>query len=658
MSIVFIIYSYGMKTKNIDKVDALQLFKDRFSCMDRERSKFMADREICDIQYKSVTQENPNTGAINVNIPIEANTTEFEVGRTAWMPLYSIDPDPYDPNPEETETAKYLLEAFLDKEKFHVERRKFRTERPIYGTWILYTWLRYDIEKRCSKKTWDIESNELWNGIYTKWLWLTKEIHEKRMLTPKNIPIRSFWVDDRVIDQSDFSKAVDCVYSEVLSKEEYEAKYKTDKDIKKPFIQEGVDMVSPTIITNEEYWSQSSQNSVYIIYHYYNRIAGRYIVVAKWDILLLDEELRYDWLPFVVSQFYPVHNCIYGGWVTHKLRASKAYINNITQDIIDGSRLSSTKLLGMGNSWEILDWDIYPTPWSINMVRFSNGVDQMRAIDTQVNVWGQIQARQMVNEMMRLDTWFDLNAPFEAPADTLWQTEIIEQNKAIRYKCIDEAKDFALEEALQATLYNIKMFAPSIFKRVIKIKDWENETDIVKNPVIQIKNVSVKKQWKRQVIEEDYGQYGYIELTDDMLKWDLKVRVTTQSTENPVLKIIEKNKAKEMIDSRGMLSQIYWPEIMEWELPAKEVIEKYKQVYWYAKTMTPMSKKRQIIQRNEEAVAWLKEFLDSTTMQNASNTQTPQQGQMPVGGEMQPSPATGGQSQLTTWAEQILSRWM
>jgi hypothetical protein len=72
--------------------------------------------------------------------------------------------------------------------------------------------------------------------------------------------------------------------------------------------------------------------------------------------------------------------------------------------------------------------------------------------------------------MVRTDTGIDMNAPFEAPAEQLGTVEIIEQNKAIRYKTPDEARDHALDAVFEMTLSNIEQFAPTLLKRTIKVK--------------------------------------------------------------------------------------------------------------------------------------------------------------------------------------------
>jgi hypothetical protein len=152
---------------------------------------------------------------------------------------------------------------------------------------------------------------------------------------------------------------------------------------------------------------------------------------------------------------------------------------------------------------------------------------------------------------------------------------------------------------------------------------------ITRRPVIQIKNVKIEKSWKNiKTIEEDYGNYWYLELTDDMIKWDLKVRVTTPATNNAILQTIEKNKAEQMINNLATLYQIYWQEVVNAEMPVADVIEKYKQAYWYSKKMIPATKKKKIRLENEKALADAQEVLSLLSWQNA-NTQIP----APQGGQ-------------------------
>ena len=590
----------------------LSYFNERFNAMDADRKNRDREWTICDEQYEASISENQVTGQVNINNPLEATLSEMDLWRTAGRPNFDVTPDPYDPNPEEVEVWKYVLDSFLDREWFVKEYRSRRLDKGIYGTGILYTGLRYEqVSYMWYGK--DEKENQVWNWFFSK-----KKRYEvkkeKRYMTPMNIPIRHFWIDDSVFYQSDYKKAKDCIMLETMSKDAFLKRYEKNKN----FDQEAIKRIEVVAEDDPAYGIPTTKGLV-LVYHYYNRNENKYAVIANKTEVIHDGYLPYKhgMLPFVMCQHYPNNRCVYWFGIPYRARLSKAYLNNITQDIINWSRMSASKLLWLWSSGEPTDWDIIAIPWTVGMVRFTNSIQEMREIDTQVNVWWLVQARQIVNEMVRNDTWYDMNAPFESAADTLWQTEIIEENKQLRYKAIDEARDLALDDALYMTLQNISQFAPILLKRkqVIKNDDGEIIKEIEKRPTIQIKNVSIKKEKWVTTIDEDYGSYGYLEFKEDTITGDLRVRVITPNTHNPVLVTIEKNKAKEMVQSYIELSQIN-PQIVEEQLPMSEVLEKYKKAYWYDKTMIPMTKKKKIMKENQEKIKALQEILAPTPTTN------------------------------------------
>lgn len=64
-----------------------------------------------------------------------------------------------------------------------------------------------------------------------------------------------------------------------------------------------------------------------------------------------------------------------------------------------------------------------------------------------------------------------MNAPFAEQAPTLGQTEILEENKALRQKSKDQLRDMRLDDALTKTLCNIKQFAHILLAETKEIKD-------------------------------------------------------------------------------------------------------------------------------------------------------------------------------------------
>lgn len=119
---------------------------------------------------------------------------------------------------------------------------------------------------------------------------------------------------------------------------------------------------------------------------------------------------------------------------------------------------------------------------------------------------------------------------------------------------------------LTHTLYNIAQFAPHLLKKHTDVKvDGKVVGKASVRPQIQVQNVSVKKERGQIVIEEDYGNYGYLELTPETLDGDLTVRITTPSTWNKTLTSLAKDKAKELVSSYLELAQVFGPDALEAE---------------------------------------------------------------------------------------------
>ena len=76
-----------------------------------------------------------------------------------------------------------------------------------------------------------------------------------------------------------------------------------------------------------------------------------------------------------------------------------------------------------------------------------------------------------LKEDIRTNTGIDMNSVFEPPAQQLGTVEIIEENKTIRNKSIDELLDFTYDTAFTKTLNNIAVFAPVLMQSKKQIKD-------------------------------------------------------------------------------------------------------------------------------------------------------------------------------------------
>lgn len=102
----------------------------------------------------------------------------------------------------------------------------------------------------------------------------------------------------------------------------------------------------------------------------------------------------------------------------------------------------------------------------------------------------------MLRDDVRINTGIDINAVFEPPAEQLGTVEIIEENKQIRNKSVDELMDFAYDEALTKMLDNIATFAPRLLKttQIIKDKKGKIVKKIAEYPTLQLPNVKITKK--------------------------------------------------------------------------------------------------------------------------------------------------------------------
>lgn len=606
---VFIWHTKKMSKKQQTKLkneDTLSKLTRRFDDMRSERANFEQEWDVCDAQFAAEVIED-NDGKLLINDTMEQDLIEQYVGRTAGDIIYDVKPDPYNANIEQVESAKYILDNFLDRENFYKEHRYFRIDKAKYGTGIYYTGLRLEIDEVPEYK----EGTKLEAG---EALWTDKDMinkeREQYYMTPINVPIRMFYIDDKAIYQPDFEKAEDCFMLEVLSKKEIEQRYWDNKY----FNQENIEALQPVQENSAEYGIDNVYGNC-VLYHYYNRITKEYCIMGNKEFLLFEWKMLYKHgqLPFVVAQHYPDNNFIYGIGICRKVRVQKWYKINMMQSLMDGARLSSGKILAMWAGTEPVDWDLFVNPWEISIAKFTNSVEQLTPVDTRVDLNSLSGAIQIIDDEIRKSTGIDNRAPFEAPAQTLGQTEIIEENKAIRSKAIDEANNQALDQALTMTLQNISQFAPVLMRRITEIKNekWQIIEKISEFPKIQIENVKITKKKWQTVIEEDYGNYWYLELKPDTLEGDLTVRVITPSTYNSVLVSVEKNRFTELVNNLVALGNLYWPEAIQEIAPFKEIRDKAKIVYGYWQEYTATTKLQQTREENIETVNELQQSLQA-----------------------------------------------
>lgn len=628
----------------VKKEDMLSHINQRISDMKAERDKFLPEWDMCDIQYEAEVYED-NFWKLYVNDNMEQNLTEMELGRTAWLPVFDVKPDWYKTDTQILETSRYILDYFLDKEMFYKEYRDRKMWKAKYGTAVFYTGIRLEIDK-IPKFDW--ENDNITDAFFNN----NKQSEETRtnwLFTPKNVPLRLFLFDDRQMYQSNFDLIEDCIMIEFITKESLLIRYDGIKWFDKKTLEEAME----TSVEESAYWTKSWQNEMVVLYHYFNRLDKTYAININQNALLYQWKMPYPdgKLPFVIAQHYPRNNCIYGIGIPRKVRMSKAYKNNMMQYAMDGAKLSSSRLIA--TSSQAVDWDIFVAPWEISIAQFTNNVSDMRDINTQVDIQWPLNMIAQIDRDVRSQTGIDLQSVFEPPADQLGTVEIIEENKQIRNKSVDELRDQAIDEAYTKTLNNIAAFAPELMreKKTIKVEGKDAGEVTVAYPQIQIPNVKIKQKKNEVTIEKSMWTYGYLTFEPWVITTGLSVRIVTATTYNSTMAVIERNKNDNMIKKYIEMAQIPWMiELMQEELPLKQILEKRKRVEWLDdKQMVADTTVDKINKKNEEKFQNLKSLLSPTAPndQPVQENQTPwatapmQGGWMPTEGQPAQSPIWG-----------------
>lgn len=586
-----------------------------------------------------------NFWKLYVNDNMEQNLTEMELGRTAWLPVFDVKPDWYKTDTQVLETSRYILDYFLDKEMFYKEYRDWKMWKAKYGTAVFYTGIRLEIDK-VPKFDWD--SDNITDAFFNNNK-QSEETRTNRLFTPKNVPLRLFLFDDRQMYQSNFDLVEDCIMIEFITKESLLIRYNWIKWFDKKALEEAME----TSVEESAYWTKSWQNEMVVLYHYFNKLDKTYAININQNSLLYQWKMPYPdgKLPFVVAQHYPRNNCIYGIGIPRKVRMSKAYKNNMMQYAMDGAKLSSSRLIA--TSSQAVDWDIFVAPWEISIAQFTNNVSDMRDINTQVDIQWPLNMIAQIDRDVRSQTGIDLQSVFEPPADQLGTVEIIEENKQIRNKSVDELRDQAIDEAYTKTLNNIAAFAPELMreKKTIKVEGEDAGEVTVAYPQIQIPNVKIKQKKNEVTIEKSMWSYGYLTFEPWVITTGLSVRIVTATTYNNTMAVIERNKNDNMIKKYIEMAQIPWMiELMQEELPLKQILDKRKRVEWLDdKQMVADTTIDKINKKNEEKFKNLKSLLsptaqnDQPVQENQGTWATPQMqgGWMPSEGQPTQAPIWG-----------------
>lgn len=534
------------KHKNWTDSEWLSFAKERLVSMRQKKWEWETKFRKYEVQHNAVSLYD-NNGELQVNVQLEKALKEIYMGRTEGKVTYDIIPD-WQANVEELQPAKYALSHFLDgneKDNFWKENRLFRDYKATYGTGIFYAWLRNQLffshqlkDKDKVHTAQELLDPNSYNEVKNEsWLFFPQAIHPM-----------DFYVDDKAYGQPDVQSAEDCIRKEKISKLEFSIRYGGN-----PAYQNVENISSGNDMAEKNLESTSVDNDEVIVYHYYHRILKKYIIFANETTLILNGLYIFGdgKLPFVTAHHYFRSDRFWGEGQPERVAYLKAYKSEVFQDILAGAAMTSWLHLVVGNDEQIgRNWNVWGR--GMNLWRTTWGAENVKQINTSPNLGYFSNVLELIDKQIAIESWINPLEQFDPGSDKVGIVEIMEANKSIRNRSVDEGYNIALDEVLTMTLDLIKRFAPAVLKVEIKWEDGETLKTIWQP--IRIDDYEIEKKKGRQVMKESMGKFGYFELKP----WTILgsgVKVTTPST-NSLLPILERQKVSEYLTNITSIANI------------------------------------------------------------------------------------------------------
>ena len=445
-----------------------------------------------------------NDGVLQVNVPLEKTLIEIYMGRTEGRINFDVIPDGQ-ADVDELQPSKYALNFFLDgngKDNFWKENKLFRNWKATYGSGIWYTGIRKSTDFRHVLKegeTIEADTDLMDENKFDK------VPNDTWYLFPKAIHPMDFFVDDGAYGQPDMQYAEDCIYKEKVSMSELITRYGDNPlyDI------EGVTYWQDITPKNKD--DKPVDQRLVVLYHYFHRRTKKYIICANEHRIVYNGLYLYDdgKLPFVNVQHYGNPNYFWGEGVPARIAYLKAYKSEVFQDILSGSAMSSGIHLIVGNDDQIgQDWTLGGR--QMNIWRTTGGAERVQQINTSPNLGYMAQVISMIEKEIVLNSGDNPMDTVDPGSDKVGIVEIMESNKSVRRRSVDENYNIGLDEALTMTLSRIKQFAPALYSE--KIKDSKGKLLKTIFPKIRVDDYTVEKKNGQYVFTENIGKYGYFEL--------------------------------------------------------------------------------------------------------------------------------------------------
>lgn len=531
------------ESQNWGKAEWLTYFRDRLVKMRSRRPD--AEYDNYENQTNAVSFYD-NDGVLQVNVPLEKTLKEIYMGRTEGRVNFDIVPDGQ-ADVDELQPSKYALTFFLDgngRDNFWRENKLFRDWKATYGHCIWFTGLRKSVDTRYVLKEGEaVESDaDLFaEGKFEKienetWFFFPKAVHPK-----------DFYVDDAAYGQPDMQYAEDCIMKEKVTMSEFLSRYGNSPlyDV------DGVTYWQDINPKNKD--DKPVDQRLIVLYHYFHRRSKKYLIVANEMKVVYDGIYLYDdgKLPFVNVQHYSNPNYFPGEGIPKRVAYLKAYKSEVFQDILAGSAMSSGLHLVVGNDDQIgQDWTLGGR--QMNVWRTTGGADKVQQINTSPNLGYFTSVLELIDKEVVMNSGDNPMDTVDPGSDKVGIVEIMESNKSVRRRSVDENYNMGLDDALTMTLARIKQFAPALLAK--KVKDSSGKLLKTIFPSIRIEGYVVEKKQGKQTFTEDLGKFGYFELKPGVVQ-GVGVKIVTPST-NSVMPILERQKVNEYVQNLSNLGAV------------------------------------------------------------------------------------------------------
>lgn len=600
--------------KKMEDWEIQSKFLQRLSAMKTAREPFERERAETELQYKS-TVRRTNEWRLLVNLAIEQGLVELAVGRFAGKLNFNIEPDG-EANVDELQASKYILQHYINAENFHEQKKLMRFNKAIYGTAVYYTGIQYK-----SSDIYEIKEDKEIDDFYDTKNYNKQKLEEYKFMW-KHISLWNFYLDDRSIWNSNLHDAQDCIMVEYISKEELDNRRWDNKYFK------NIKLVTESSNSTEDKSTTNINNGItpmVKVHHYWNILTKDYWIICNESILIYKGRYisKKNRLPFESAQHYP-NEWFYWIGICKKVKGEKLYKTQMVQMSLDKTTMSAWINVMMWNDIEV-DWQRETRPWEINVMRLTGGLDNVKPLVFDSNINDMSAMGNLMDDLIIQTTWENLKASYTSQADTLWQTEIMEENKAIRTKIVDEQDDIMISNILTACLNNITQFAPSLQLKKIKNEDW---TEKIIYPAIRLTDTIAKNNWWKVVFTEDMGNFWMFEFKDNMIKNPLRVIVTTSST-GTALKGVEKNSVTQFVWNIMNIASLN-PEVAQ-QVDRKGTVKLLQLVYWFDDKMVSTTKRWELKAKQQAQTDDLAKHLAQAPVEpQTPQAQTPEQATPPV----------------------------